>query len=279
MDNKKSGTVRKIFSVAAVLWIAVIIEALFVLGTVQVGITKSDVPLVVAIHAAAILASVMAFLRVFRKYRPPLAVRWVLTAALPFAAFVVLEFLTHNPFEIKWKIIVLNLIVFYLAAAFFAVLTRRTAVGIWVTTLVLLTGGVVSYYTTLFRSAPLFPWDIASTGTAVTVISNYRIEFAMKVVFTIAIGLLIIEAGMFANVKLKLGKWYVRVAATVVALCALGGSVAYLQTDDAISRFGLYPYLFTPNVLYKRNGFTVSLRIIRSRKLPGFRPLSLSFHS
>ena len=200
----------------------------------------------------------MAFLRVFRKYRPPLAVRWVLTAALPFAAFVVLEFLTHNPFEIKWKIIVLNLIVFYLAAAFFAVLTRRTAVGIWVTTLVLLTGGVVSYYTTLFRSAPLFPWDIASTGTAVTVISNYRIEFAMKVVFTIAIGLLIIEAGMFANVKLKLGKWYVRVAATVVALCALGGSVAYLQTDDAISRFGLYPYLFTPNVLYKRNGFTVS---------------------
>ncbi|MBQ6263027.1 MAG: sulfatase-like hydrolase/transferase [Clostridia bacterium] len=258
MENKKSGTAKKIFSVAAVLWIAVIIEALFVLGTVQVGITKADVPLVVAIHAAAILAAVMAYLRVFRNFKPPLAVRWIVNVILPFAAFLVLEYLTHDPFEIKWQIILLNLAVFYLVAAFFAVLTRRTSVGIWVTTLVLLTGGVVSYYTTQFRSAPLFPWDIASAGTAVTVISNYRIEFAMKVVFTIAIGLLIIEAGMFANVKLKLGRWYVRVAATLVALCALVGSVVYLQTDDAISRFGLYPYLFTPNVLYKRNGFTVS---------------------
>ncbi len=258
MENKKGGAVRKVFSAVAVSWIAVIIEALFVLGTVQVGIKSEDVPFVIAIHAAAVLAAVLAVMRVYLKKKPPLAVRWAITAALPFAVFLLLEFLTHNPFEIKWQIIVLNLVVFYLLTAFFAVLTRRTAVGIWVTTLVLLTAGVVSYFTTLFRSAPLFPWDIASTGTAVTVISNYRIEFAMKVVFTIALGLLIIEAGMFANVKLKLGKWYVRAAATVLAVCALGGSVLYLQTDDAISRFGLYPYLFTPNVLYKRNGFAVS---------------------
>ena len=249
---------RTVFSVVSVLWIPLIIETLFVIGTVQVGITSKDIPLVIVIHFSALLSAALAFVRVFLKKKPPLAVRWIITALIPFAVFLVLEFPTHDPFTIKFRIIVLNLAVMYLFAVFISILTRRTAVGIFTLTVLTLTLGIISYYTTVFRSSPLFPWDIASAGTAVTVLSAYRIEFAMKVVFTIALGLLIIEAGMFANVKLRLGKWYVRAAATLLAVCALGGSVLYLQTDDVIDRFELYPYLFTPGTLYKRNGFIVS---------------------
>ncbi len=258
MENKKRGTVWKIFAVLACVWAAAAIETLFVIGTVQVGIKKEDVPLVAAIHVAALLAALLAVLRVFLKKKPPLALRWIVTALLPFSAFLTVEFLTHDPFEIKWKIIVLNLVVYYLIAVFFAVLTRRTAVGVSVCAVVPIIFGVISYYTIVFRSSPLFPWDLASAGTAATVVSAYRIELAMKVVFAFAMCILTIEIAQFFGVRLKLGKWYVRAAATVLALCALGGSVLYLQTDDAIDRFGLYPYLFTPGTLYKRNGFAVS---------------------
>ncbi|MBQ7474947.1 MAG: LTA synthase family protein [Clostridia bacterium] len=278
--TKKMKTPALIARIVGAAFCALAIEALFIVGAVGTGFSKGDAPFVIVIHASAIVCAALAVIRLFLGKKPPLVFRWIVTAALPFAVFYLVEFLTHDPFSIKWEIIALNLVVYYLLAATVALLTGRTWAGITAVAVIHLIFGFISYYTTIFRSSPLFPWDLASAGTAATVVSAYRLELPMKLVFVAALGFLVIELSLFAGIRLKLGKWYIRAAATVLAAAMLGGSVAYIGTDDAISRFGLYPYLFTPGVLYKRNGFTVSflmnLRYMTVEKPSGYSPEAAS---
>ena len=270
----KSKALRITLSVLGVSFVALATEILFTIGLFQVGVSGGEEIYVAILHLAAVLSVGLGLYRIVFRKKVNIVLRWIAAALTPAAVFLLAEFITHDPFRITPRIIFLNLLIIYLTSIFLSVLTRRTAVGNAVVTVLVITFGMISFYTKSFRGAPLFPWDIASAGTAAGVISHYPINFGMRVVCIIATSLLLVEIALCCNVKLNLGKWFIRLTATVLSLAAFSGSVLYLQTDRAIDTFNLYPYLFTPNVLYDRNGFVVSflmnLRYITVEKPTGY---------
>ena len=270
----QNKALRITLSVLGVSFVALATEILFTIGMFQVGIAKDEEFYVIILHLAAVLSVGLGLYRIVFRKKVNIVARWIAAVLTPAAVFLLVEFITHDPFRITPRIIFLNLLVIYLTSIFLSVLTRRTAVGNAAVTVLVITFGMISYYTKSFRGSPLFPWDIASAGTAAGVISHYPINFSMKVVCIIAVSLLLVEIALCCNVKLNLGKWFVRLIATVLTFAAFSGSVLYLQTDHAIDTFNLYPYLFTPNVLYDRNGFVTSflmnLRYITVEKPTGY---------
>ena len=265
---------RTVLSVLGVSFVALTTEILFAIGYYQVGVAKGEEAFVIILHAAAVLSVALGLYRIVFRKKVNIVLRWIAAAVIPAAVFLLVEFITHDPAKMTPRVVFLNLAVIYLTAVFLSILTRRTAAGGAIVTVVVITFGMISYYTKSFRGAPLFPWDIASAGTAAGVISHYPINFGMKVVCIISLALFLVEIALCCNIKLNLGKWFVRLIATVLSFAAFSGSVLYLQTDHAIDTFNLYPYLFTPNVLYDKNGFTVSflmnLRYITVEKPSGY---------
>ena len=270
----QNKALRIVLSVLGVSFVALATEILFTVGYFQVGVAKGEEAFVIILHAAAVLSVALGLYRIVFRKKVNIVLRWIAAALTPAAVFLLVEFITHNPAKMTGRVVFLNLAILYLTSIFLSILTRRTAVGNAFVTLLIITFGIVSYYTKSFRGAPLFPWDIASAGTAAGVMSHYPINFGMKVVCIISLALLLIEIALCCNIKLNLGKWFVRLIATVLSFAAFSGSVLYLQTDHAIDTFNLYPYLFTPNVLYDKNGFTVSflmnLRYITVEKPTGY---------
>ncbi len=255
---KQNKVLRTALKVLGISFVAIVTEVLFIVGVFQNGVHQGEWAYVILIHLIALSAVALGLYRLVFKKKVHLVLRWIAAVLTPAAVFLLVESVTHNPFRISGKIIFLNLLVIYLTSVFLSVLTRRTAVGNTVVTVLVITFGMISFYTKMFRGSPLLPWDLASAGTAAGVISHYPIIFEMKVVFTIALALLIVEIALCCNIKLNLGKWFVRLIATVLSLAAASGSVLYLQTDHAVNNFDLYPYLFTPDILYDKNGFVVS---------------------
>ncbi len=65
-----------------------------------------------------------------------------------------------------------------------------------------------------------------------------------------------------------------RGVAAFLSAAILSGTVYYVNLDRSYTDFGMYPYLFTPKVVYSRNGFTVAflsmLRYVTVSKPDGY---------
>lgn len=232
-----------------------LIEIVTVWGMTGYSGGAADTFYVIAAHILAVLS----LLGVIFKPKMPTAFKWILPAVSPFTAFIMLEGLTHNPFkDINYDIILLNLGVLLILAAFILFLTGNTAPTVITVTLIPLIFGLVSYFTVAFRGTPLFPWDIASYGIAATVLGGYSLKITPAVAFIISSAVIICRAAILRNIRIKLPKKFIRPVCAIVLLCVMILTGGYIQTDRAISDFSLYPYLFTPDILYDRNGFTVS---------------------
>ena len=179
--------------------------------------------------------------------------------AAPPAAMLILENMSHDPLSMAGQIIWLNIAFFYIIEAIALCASRRTSVAVLVPCVFALICGLVEHYVIIFRSAPLFPWDIASAGTAATVADNYEFAVTCSLALMITSLFAIIYLGFYISADVKRLKHIaVRVVSCLLAVLILFGYGSYLGTDNAVSDFGLYPYLFTPLTLYYRNGFTVS---------------------
>ncbi len=217
----------------------------------------------------------------------------IIFALSPAACCLLLESMIRNPFEVKFKILLLNFAIFYLVALFLLFLTGRS----WPATLFLgvygFAAGLTEHYVLVFRNAPLFPWDLKSVGTAVTVVDNYDFSITYGISVAVVTLMLIVILGFKLNFKLnirplgiipKLKKHTVLITRSVACLLLasmMGGYVYYVNLDRSYTDFGMYPYLFTPKVVYSRNGFTVAflsmLRYITVDKPDGYNDESLEF--
>lgn len=180
---------------------------------------------------------------------------------LPVLSFVLLEGLTHPVTDISLPIVLLNAFFFYIFAFMLFFIFGNSTPALIVTVLLPLCFGLVSYFTIEFRGTPLFPWDLASYGIAATVLGGYDLTLTPSVAFVICAATLLCSMASTFKVKLTLRKIsfiVLRVIATLLMCVLLLGCGAYLQTDDAVEDFDLYPYLFVPHHLYKMNGFAVS---------------------
>ncbi len=212
---------------------------------------------------------------------------WVIFAIAPALCCILLESLIRNPFsEMKPKVILLNIAFFYLVSLFFLFVTRRTWPGVLFSSLFGFVSGMTEHYVLTFRNVPLFPWDLKSVGTAATIVDNYDFSFTYAIAASICALMLILILGFkfkskisfdFDSIKENFRKQtgiFVRVVACLLVLVILGGYVYYLNLDRSYTDFGMYPYLFTPKVVYSRNGFTVAflsmLRYLNVSKPDGY---------
>ncbi|MBQ8524012.1 MAG: sulfatase-like hydrolase/transferase [Clostridia bacterium] len=207
-------------------------------------------------HVCAALCTLVTY------YRPKCHITIKLASAfiIPFAAFLLLEFLTHIPFlDISLPIFLLNTALFLLFAWVLIFAFGRSAPALIITVILPLVLGLVSYFTVEFRGTPLFPWDLASYGIAATVLGGYDLTVPPTVALVCSCAVLVLVCSVVFGFRLRFRfHGIIRPVAVLLICCVLFGGGAYLQTDDAIEDFDLYPYLFVPHHLYKTNGFAVS---------------------
>lgn len=210
-----------------------------------------------AIMAVSIVAGPMKV----KSTRVKSAIGWVWWAICPAAAMLLSEWMIRNPFNGKmtWKVIILNMVIYYITAAFFLFLTRRAFWSTVLATVFPALLGIANYYVVSFRGTVLFPWDLGSIGTAISVADNYKFEFPYEMAILISAFILMYQIACKCGVKIFAKKIWLRVLLTVMSLSMGVGYAFYAQSDDIVSRFRLYPYMFTPNSVYSRDGMMVSL--------------------
>ncbi len=182
--------------------------------------------------------------------------------AIPYACFFLLEYYTHNPFKdnpvMDQNILYLNVAFFYLLALFLTVATTRTDVALSVTALIPMLFGLANFMAMEFRNAPIFPWDLLSFGTAMSVLDNYAIELTPRFFFILYAFTFMVTTPFLCGHRFKLKKPWMNLCTALVAFGIFFGYCSYLTTDECESRNGFYPYLFSANYLYKHNGCVVS---------------------
>jgi len=233
-----------------------------VLGTVGIyGATGEhffpwDSLLVLICHVCAVLAVLLTYF----KPKASTALRICTAFLIPFAAFLLLEFLTHNPFaDINIRIFLLNTALFILFAWTLTFIFGKSTPAMIITVLFPLILGLVSYFTVEFRGTPLFPWDLASYGIAATVLGGYDLTIPPTVALVCSSAVLVCTCALVFEFRMRFKRsLVVRFAAAALTVCLLFIGGVYLQTDRAIEELDLYPHLFVPHHLYKMNGFTVS---------------------
>ena len=197
----------------------IILEILAVKGD-GFQVAKAGLALLLAILAGGFIAW---------DFKIPKKLSPIVFLALPAAALCCMEFFTHVPWDLTPLIFFLNYL-FYLVL--YLIVTAVSGNMRW--------GAMLT---------PVFP---ALAGT----VNNYTLDVSWRLYFVLMgfLWLAILGEKMhfsFGNVKKRL----LSVAVSLVLMFAF---VSYVQTENCEEIFGLDDILFTPNVLYRNNGFMVA---------------------
>ena len=216
------------------------------------------------------LTFILSSLRIFyalSKQRWLEVVRKVLSGVFflgfPYAVFVLTEWFIHDPFAadpvvMKDNLVLLNVVFYFLLAFLLLALTTRTDVAVTLTAGIPMILGIANVLSYAARSLPIYPWDVLSAGTAMSVVDNYTFELTSRLAFTIFCFAAIISAGFLLGCRVKAPKWWMQLITAVVAVAVFCGFCNYLMSDVAEEEEGYYPYLFSANYLYKHNGTAVT---------------------
>lgn len=180
----------------------------------------------------------------------------VMMIAIPFFALCGMEFFTHVPGDLTLPIGFLNYLFYLLLYALCTFMFGNSRWGTIAATCVPMLFGTANYFVMAFRSSPIVPWDFLSLGTAVTITDNYTFEITYRLVWVIIGFVFLMILGEKTRIRFKKSK--VRLAVLAVSVVLMGGYVAGVQTNAVKFVFGLDDILFTPNVLYRNNGFAVA---------------------
>ncbi len=205
----------------------------------------------------ALLLSVLAGLFMFLRPNFSGGVGVAVALVLPVAAVCCMEWYTHVPWDLSPGIFLLNVLGFFLLDAALSCLIGYVGWGFLIGTLIPMLFGLANYFVVSFRSSPIVPWDFLSFETAMSVADNYSFTVTYRLVFVV-LGFVYV---MIAAKKLRFslpGKWKGRIAASLLSLGILFGYVSAVQTETVKNFFGLDDTLFTPNVLYRNNGWMVA---------------------
>lgn len=186
-------------------------------------------------------------------------VKYAALVTIPMVLFYLEAFFTYNPFvRTRWRAQVLNIVVLELVMLILLMLVGRASTALQIETFLVMVIGIANYYVISFRSNPIVPWDILSVRTAASVAGEYSYALPARqiILILIFIGLIVVEH----FVKIRIGKkvWFKRLLAIILSLGVVCGITWAVQQDTLVSKMKLYPFLFTPNVMYERNGFAIT---------------------
>ena len=195
----------------------------------------------------------------FKKCRIPKIPSILLWSVTPAISFWLLETLTHSVAkDMEFPLIALNLVFYYLFYGLILVISKRSFVSLGLGSLVVMIIGLVDYYVIQFRSVPLYPWDILSVKTAMSVSDNYSYSLDKDARICVLGFVLLIVIGIFTSWKLSFKNCQyhlLSVLSVAGAFVLYGTSVQMPAVHKAV---GFYEYHFTPNAFYQMNGFIVS---------------------
>jgi phosphoglycerol transferase MdoB-like AlkP superfamily enzyme len=189
----------------------------------------------------------------------------VLLLVIPIPAYIMMEEFVYPVSGQRSELIYyFNLLFVYIIEAVLLLITWSPRFS---ATFTVLFCGLVGFAECLvmdFRSQPIMPWDLLSFGTAMSVVGDYKFEFTRKIILLIVGFVLLIASALFlcrARIKPK-ARIGTKIAARLlcVLLCVpmLFGYASVAQSENFQNKAGYYPYLFTPNAVYKYNGFYFS---------------------
>ena len=210
--------------------------------------------------------------KIYKKYE--IIFNVVLFSIFPIAAFYLMEFYEHNPFEeVRFMAGFFNIILFELIAWILYFVTGRAKWALRAVFIVAMVFGLINHYVMLFRSTPFVPWDIFSIGTATSVASNYDFAPTAGVVVVTVIFIALIMLMHFVDFRIK-WKFRFRLIPTVLGLLVMCLFVNALQDEDFQTDNYLYPFLFTPAYMTKVNGmavtFAMDLKFVAVDKPDGY---------
>ena len=210
--------------------------------------------------------------KIYKKYE--IIFNVIFFSIFPIAAFYLMEFYEHNPFEeVRFMAGFFNIILFELIAWILYFVTGRAKWALRAVFIVAMVFGLINHYVMLFRSTPFVPWDIFSIGTATSVASNYDFAPTAGVVVVTVIFIALIALMHFVDFRIK-WKFRFRLIPTVLLILALCLFVNALQDEDFQTDNYLYPFLFTPAYMTKVNGmavtFAMDLKFVAVDKPDGY---------
>lgn len=216
--------------------------------------------------------SMMMIKKIYKKYE--IIFNVIFFSIFPIAAFYLMEFYEHNPFEeVRFMAGFFNIILFELIAWILYFVTGRAKWALRAVFIVAMVFGLINHYVMLFRSTPFVPWDIFSIGTATSVASNYDFAPTAGVVVVTVIFIALIVLMHFVDFRIK-WKFRFRLIPTVLGILALCLFVNALQDEDFQTDNYLYPFLFTPAYMTKVNGmavtFAMDLKFVAVDKPDGY---------
>lgn len=178
----------------------------------------------------------------------------------PIVMYYLMEAFHMNAFVMtRWRAQILNILCFELGMLFLFVLIGNLKIALIIETILAFVIGLSNFYVLSFRSTPIVPWDLFSIKTAASVAGNYDYSLEGRQIGTILgfLALFLVEI-LFVKYKIKKGKWFKRFFALLSVIIVMTGFTKLLQSDTWVSKFKLYPFLFTPAYMSQADGFVVT---------------------
>lgn len=178
----------------------------------------------------------------------------------PIVMYYLMEAFHMNAFVMtRWRAQILNILCFELGMLFLFVLIGNLKIALTIETILAFVIGLSNFYVLSFRSTPIVPWDLFSIKTAASVAGNYDYSLEGRQIGTVLgfLALFLVEI-LFVKYKMKKGKWFKRFLALLGVAAVMTGFTKLLQSDTWVSKFKLYPFLFTPAYMSQADGFVVT---------------------
>lgn len=186
-------------------------------------------------------------------FKIPKILSGLLLLLFPLGALCCMEFFTHVPWDLTNMILLLNYLFFLFVYLICTALAGGTRWGCVIAPGFFALAGTINYFVVNFRSSPVVPWDFFSIGTAASVAGNYGIKMEWRLYLVLSGFFLLMILGEKMTISLK--DIRIRLVSIGVSGALVAGFVGYVQTDQCQKTFALDTTLFTPNVLYRNNGF------------------------
>ena len=187
------------------------------------------------------------------------AASYAVLVLIPALLFYLEAYFTYRPFgRTGWRAQILNIALLEL---FMLVLLMAIGNAVWalrIETGFVLVTGLANYYVISFRGAQIVPWDFLSLKTAASVAGGYSYVPGAKQIVLIVLMLGLIFAERYVKIKIDRRRWIGRLVAGISSLFVIIRLTTLLWQDAYVAKWQLYPYLFTPNAMYERNGFAVT---------------------
>lgn len=185
---------------------------------------------------------------------------WLGMFLCPVAIYYLMEAFHMNAFVMtRWRAQILNILFFELLMLFLFFITGRLRIALVLETVFAFVAGLANFYVLSFRGNPIVPWDIFSIQTAVSVAGSYDYTLGKRQILTIS-GFLVLLFFEIFFLKLTINTWKLvkRLIAVMCTLALIFGFTKMLQNDTMVSKFRLYPFLFTPAYMSQADGFAVT---------------------